>query len=214
MLQTYHQPNRNMKVKQLLAVGIAFLLLSSCQKEVSGDLPGQGSNDLTGTWTFIGLHAKTRSDVNIDDPIAGNTEAVTVSEYYSQNNGGTWTFTPTNVSYNALTYSLDTIARGYLYESGVLMDSFDFPLVATVPPTDASAGYTKIGGDSIRYSTVLIDPGGTGSVATDPGGARLRFDGNKLFVKSSYTSTTTENVFGATQTKTNSVEAEIALQKQ
>lgn len=219
------------KVFILLAAVVSSFTIISCQKEVevtgldlgTGNTGSTGGNtgntgntgsigDITGVWKFINLHAKTIATNQVS--AAGvNVKTVTTTEYTSQDNSGTITIEPANLAYNNLSYNIKAIAYATVYDNGVLADTFSFPFEAAVPPISNRAAYTRIGSDSLYFQAGSVFMNGV-SQPTQPTGAKLRREQDKLFIIQRVNQTTTVTEQGQTTVANQQAEVTITLQKQ
>lgn len=220
-----------MKKALLLLTALFSLFFFSCQKEIEsgnnsntggsggsstgntgGSNTGSNAGDINGTWKFINFHAKT--NVANEVSAAGVTmRTVTLSDYTTENNTGTITFTDQNMSYDNLSYSINTRARATMYQDGVLVDTFSMPMLATIPPTKGQANITKVGSDSLTFQNGSFMMNGVSQTANS-GGAKLRRDGDKLYMTQRVNQTENTIVQGQTAKSTQQAEVVITLQKQ
>jgi len=191
--------------------GILVVIFVSCQKEASGDLPG--NNNLKGNWKFVSAYATTRSEVQVNDGI-DNLSTITYSDYTTIQNAGTFVIDDTRMSYTDLTYAVDDTAKGYVYDNGALVDSLEFPFAYTLPPTSANSSYRRVNADSIYFESGFITSGIAGNTPTIPIGARVKVEGDKMTITSFYNETKTETDQGVTQITINNAVIETRLQKQ
>jgi hypothetical protein len=111
-------------------------------------------------------------------------------------------------------YSVDAMARTYFYTNGTLEDSIDLPFTFTLPPTNSTATYKKIGSDSIYVTSGAFTTPGGGTQQGSSGGYKLKFDGDKMTLTGNYSQSKTELVQGITQRSFSSAITVITLQKQ
>jgi hypothetical protein len=173
------------------------LFLFSCQKGITLDLPGTtpGSNasNFAGNYKFVNITAST---LVINETFDGtdSTKTVTTSNYISENNAGTATFTQQSMAYSNMAYTINTVAKGVVYENGVLIDSITMPVQMSVPPTTAQASFTLITADSLSF------PAGTpvigGGQSTAASGARIKMEQNKLYLTQHFSESSTSTIQG------------------
>jgi hypothetical protein len=188
-------------IKPILLLASLALMFTSCQKEVSVELGtgsgGSGSgggtgtggsgntNNITGSYNFVGLAAHTKSTASATEGGVQET-TVTVSDYVTTDNVGTVTFSANQMSANNLGYSIDTLLNVKTYENGTLVDDSDVPFSVTIPPMSSTSPYVRISADSITVTGSVIstsDPSGT--TPTGPVGVKLSWSGDTLIMKSS-----------------------------
>ncbi len=75
--------------------------------------------------------------------------------------------------------------------NGNLIDSFELPVQFVLPPSNTSSPYKKVGVDSIYFTGGAAIIGNERSQQDIPGGAKLKFDGDKLYMISRYYNKTT-----------------------
>lgn len=174
-------------------------LLSSCQKEVSFQQrdPVVNGQDITGEWRFVGAIAHTLSDITVTDGV-DELRTVTVSDYVTTNNSGTFKFADNQFSYTDVSYSIDTIMNVKSYENGVMYDDSDLPFIMDAPPLTASSDYVRNTDDSLTFTNPVftgMDPSG-GGLPAGPTGAILSWAGDTLQLRTVVSSTTTTSVSG------------------
>lgn len=198
-----------MRAKLVWTFIIISTITISCQKEASFDPNnsngGGGSTSgqsIIGNWKFIEFNAKTKSTGIATDPVLGNIKTVTVSDYTTKNNDGTLNIEASKLTATALTYSVNSVAKVYMYEDNVLVDSLDFPFQTTMPPSTSTSTYTRVGVDSLYLNSGLFTTSATGSsTQTLGGGVKLKFDGNKMVWTSVYKNNSVQNINGVSVTK-------------
>jgi hypothetical protein len=93
-----------------------------------------------------------------------------------------------------MAYSINTVAKGFIYENGVLLDSIAMPVQMSVPPTTAQASFTLIGTDSLSF------PAGTpvmgGGQSTTASGAKIKLEQNKLYLTQHFNESQTSTIQG------------------
>ncbi|MBE7174152.1 MAG: hypothetical protein INR73_26490 [Williamsia sp.] len=194
---------------RILFVFTIFLALVSCSKDNDG---GTAGADITGTYKFVSLQAKTSSTVQ---STSGSyiDKTITTSEYTTQNNTGTVIIDATKFTTTNFSYSINTTARSTLYENGVLTDTFSLPFQFTVLASSGTGTYKRVSADSLYFSSGSSLIGGTAS-ASQPGGARIKYENGKLTLYSSAAVSSTSTNQGATVLNTGIVTSVITLQKQ
>jgi hypothetical protein len=216
----------------LIAFCSILLALASCGKEKSVDTTGvtpggsgsgngggSGGGNSNGTevgnWNFVSLHAITSETTEFD--VAGTAvKAVVTSDYTTDNNTGNVKFDGTTMFSTNVGYSVNTTMKVTTSSNGIPAGSQILPFAATMPPTSASVGYKKIGTDSLYFATgVITGLSSNGSVETKPGGYKLKWDGDKMYMTLNYTETTTaDDGSGVMQKVTQKATIVTTLQKQ
>jgi hypothetical protein len=209
------------KITPFMLLGIVLLILASCSKEKSVDTLGGGGGTTAGstgsekgTWKLISMRGITNSTVEITDGVDVS-KAVTLSDYITDNNGGTIKFDGSTMTGTGITYSVDDIATAYFYTNGILEDSLDLPFAATIPPTNSTATYKKVGADSIYVQTgVFTSVSSGGTTQSSGGGYKLKFDGDKMIMTAAADQSKVELNMGLTQRTISHAVQIITLQKQ
>jgi hypothetical protein len=206
------------KTPLLLIGSLVLVVLASCSKEKSVDTSGGSGGGSTGsekgTWNIVNMRGITNSTITLNDGV-DEVKTVTISDYTTQNNGGTIKFDGSTMTGTGITYSVDDIATAYFYTNGVLEDSLDAPFAASIPPTDSKASYKKIGSDSIYVqSGVFTSVGSGGTTQSSAGGYKLKFDGDKMTMTAAVNQTKVELNMGITQRTISQAVQIITLQKQ
>ncbi|HEY1869663.1 MAG TPA: hypothetical protein VGG71_01325, partial [Chitinophagaceae bacterium] len=136
--------------KGFFLLSLIVLMFASCQKEIDDsvdDNNGNGSSggwntgsgntgaSIIGTWNFTVLNAQTQSTAEVD--LSGTDEkTVSLSNYTTTNNAGTFVIDDSVMHVNGLTYTVSSTVKAYTYENGVLVDSADSPVNVTLPSTN------------------------------------------------------------------------------
>ena len=206
-----------MRKNLLLLFAVASLVFIGCAKEKSIDSTtnnnNNNDNDIIGTWKFVEFHAQTQSTMEYRE--AGiDMMTDTYSDYVSINNGGTVTITADKFNTTNMTYTVNDMAKGYIYEGGQLLDSIEFPLIVTVPPVNSSSSYKKIGTDSLYFAAGgFVNIGGSSSPSA-PGGSKFKIEGDKLYLTTKYFSRETVTDQGLSVLKTDRATLTTTLQRQ
>ncbi len=151
----------------------------SCKKD--NNSPTE-SSALSGSWTFMGIHAIT-SATAVDKGGGFNTRVITTSDYTTTGNAGTVAISGNTMTGTGITYSSNIIMFATEYEDDILQDTFSTALPFTIPPTNSTSGFEVIGKDSIHYTgTSLLGSGGAGMPAAT--GAKFSVSGNMLTLTS------------------------------
>jgi hypothetical protein len=169
------------KIIPYLFLGCILFAMVSCQKEKSIDsLDGSDGFAEVGSWKLLSMRGITSHTVEYNDGV-DDVKTVTTSDYTTINNAGTIKFDGKTMTGTGLTYSVDAIAKTYFYTNGLLDDSLELPFAATIPPTNSTASYKKIGSDSIYVqSGAFTNVGSGGTTQASSGGYKLAFDGDKM----------------------------------
>jgi hypothetical protein len=203
------------RINILLLACACSLLFVSCQKELSMDssLGLGGTTTLVGNWKFVGIHSKTESIVELSDGI-DVLKTITLSEYYSKNNTGTIVIDDSRMTGTNVGFEVDTIARGFLYENNVLIDTLSAPFSFIAPTTNSVSPYVRISADSLYFTGGLFAIGTGSATAASPIGVKVEFRDDKVLMTYKFTNLETEDVLGLRQTKKQSALTVITYQKQ
>lgn len=203
-----------MRTSFFIVVVAISLSLISCQKEADFD-PGNpngggGSGpSILGEWKFIQMQAKTKVT-----GVSGMIKSVTVSDYTTTNNAGTFVIEASKITAKDIAYSINTTATGYFYENNILIDSIEMPIVLDMPSATASYPYKRVSADSIYLEKGLFtDLTSGGSTQTLASGAKIKFDGNKMIWTIHHNNTYTQTVNGTSLTRTDQVTTITTFQK-
>jgi hypothetical protein len=211
------------KITPYVIIGCVLLVLVSCSKEKSVDTsvnaPGTGTGSAVGktekgAWNFISMRGLTSETVEFNE-FGDATKIVTTSDYTTINNAGTIKFDGSTMSGIGLTYSVDAMAKTYIYTNGTLEDSLELPFAATIPPINSTASYKKIGSDSIYVQSgafTNISTGGTTQASS--GGYKLAWDGDKMTMTASVAINKIDVSTGISQKISQRATQIITLQKQ
>lgn len=197
-----------MKKLPLLLLAVLTIAFISCKKEKSDS----SSADIEGTYTFKGTTANTISAISV---IGTGEKAVTTTEYTTTDNAGTIVIQSGIMTATDLTYSIDTRAKYEYYVNGVLDDTLSVPFQFTLPAISSASTYKIIGEDSIYFpnSTILsgMDPSTMHGGAS---GGRFAINGNQLVLKMNLTRDTTFSQDGHTMNQTQTIIANMVMEKQ
>lgn len=197
-----------MKKLFVLALLSAIVLLAACKKDSSNNTPSA----IDGTYKFKYITAHTNSTItgSLGD------KAITTSDYTTINNGGTVVFGNGTLSATGLAYSVDTIAKSYLYDGANLLDSTSYSFTFSLPPSNSSAQYKLIGADSIYFPQGSAASGvdGNGSYVSGPSGGRYSLSGNLLTLTQTAVKDSTFDDSGETYQLVESALSSIVLEKQ
>lgn len=192
----------------LLAVFIGFSLIA-CQKE-SND-PNASVGNIQGDYKFLGFQAKIINTQQYRE--GGVTEkAVSITEYTTKDNAGTVKIGPSTFTSSNMSYSIDTVAKFYMYSNNTLQDSLEFPFAYESEPYSSSTPYKLVGTDSIYFSAGTFFKDGT-ERDVQPGGAKLQVEGNKLHMLTTITQNSSFNEQGVTIYSNIQITMKATLQK-
>jgi hypothetical protein len=187
-----------------------FFCFVACKKDNNNST---SASNLSGSWTFMGLHATT-SATAVDKGVGFNTKIVTTSDYTTTANGGTVAISGNSMAGTGITYSANIVAFATEFENDILLDTFSTAIPFTVPPTNSSSDFEIIGKDSIHYmGSNVFGSGGSGTPAAT--GAKFSVSGNILTLTSYAVQDLVQDV-GAGETLTQHETATVVttLQKQ
>lgn len=206
-------------MRKIAILGLFILttsvIITACQKELSVDTlggNGGGNTTLVGNWKFVDMNVVTETTVEESDGLLV-AKAINLSDYITRNNIGTITFTDTKMSSVGVAYTIVDTVSTKLYVNGLLVNETATPFTFDVPPTNGENNYTRVNTDSLYFPNGGLTPGINGA-PNQPAGAKLRFDGSKLYMttKGVYNETTIDQ--GVTTTQNLNVVAIITLQRQ
>ncbi len=186
-------------MKKLILAGSALVLLFiSCKKDSSGT--SGGSTALSGTWKFTSLASQTQATDEYN--IGGDDfKDVTTSNYTSENNAGTITFSGNTAATSAVAYDVNTTLFLSSYEDNVLVDTLSSPLSISIPSSSGTSNYKVIGTDSVFFSNGFVTSAdltnGMPQAAT-PIGYKFHINGNVLTMTSAIVKDTVEDLGGGT----------------
>jgi len=197
-----------------ISIGLCYAFVSliffSCQKDVS-DIPDSDISIL-GNWKFVSMDVSTNSTVESTDAL-GSLKTITTSNYITENNTGNVTIDASKMSISNVSYSVNTIAEGYIYTDGSLTDSIEAPLQYNAPATSGVYNYRMIGSDSIYFDSGSFFMNGATQQSL-PGGAKLKMQGDTLYLIQSSAQTKTLDTLGATIVSNLQAKASIKLLRQ
>jgi len=163
-----------------LILSVIFFCFISCKKDNNSTT---GASSLSGTWTFMGMHATT-SATAVDNGSGFNTKIITTSDYNTTANAGTVAFSGTTMTGTGIAYSANIVAFATEFENDIQLDTFSTSIPFTVQPTNSSSDYEVIGKDSIHYTgSNIFGSGGSGTPAAT--GSKFSISGNILTITSS-----------------------------
>ena len=217
-----------MKIVTPFLIGSILLTLVACQKEQSVDTlngapgaggttgggTGSGSGSEKGTWKVLSMRGITSSIVEYT--LSGdNIKSVTLSDYTTENNGGTITLDGSTMTGTGVTYSVDDSYIGYFYTNGVLDDSLEVPLDYSIPPTNSTASYKKVKSDSIYVQAgAFTMVGSSGTTPSAAGGYKLAWNGDKMTMTAVFDDSKIQFTQGISMRMTQHAVQIVTLQKQ
>lgn len=158
------------------------VILNSCHK--NNDAPGN-SVQLAGNYQFLYISVQTQA-ISQDSTSLGTQKNVTYSNYETDKNSGTITFTQDSILSTGVGYSADATLHTSNYANGELIDSFPVVVGQTSSPSVPATKYSVIGKDSIVFRGGFLTAGLTGSsdMIEPTSGGRFSFKGDTLFITS------------------------------
>jgi hypothetical protein len=199
-------------MKRIIAAS-GFILLTalfvSCKKD--GDKPA-ATAELTGSWNFISLDVQGTSTEEFNDGSADQ-KTVTTSIYTTENNTGNLFIDASSMSSNNISYSINTTSSSDYYVNGMFIKSFEVPFSFSAPPSNGSCTYKIINADSIYFENGNVFLSGV-SQATIPCGAKLKREGNTLFMTVNLSQSDIQVISGINIQNTVTAVTRIKLQKQ
>ncbi|TDH21333.1 hypothetical protein EXU57_20575 [Segetibacter sp. 3557_3] len=181
---------------------VLSLTIFACQKGIDGTVQnGTGTTTtipsnagLIGTWKLVSLEVQTKSSNQVISGADIN-KTVTTTNYITDNNTGSISFSPTIATTSNISYSVNTMANALMYENGVFLDSFSMPFQFNVPPASSSISYQRIGSDSLHFQSGFSLMNNT-TQATQPAGAKMKLDKNRLYITQTVNQTTSQLIQG------------------
>lgn len=209
-------------------IGSILLTLVACQKEQSVDTlngaPGTGGStgggnstagkSEIGTWKVLSMRGITSSTVEYS--LSGDAiKSVTLSDYTTDNNGGTVKFDGSTITGTGVTYSADFVADNHSYLNGAPFDSAQVPYSFVIPPTNSTASYKKIKSDSIYVQAGAFAIGGSsGTTPSNAGGYKLAWSGDQMTLTAAVDQSQIQLVQGVSARITAHAVQILTLQKQ
>ena len=192
-----------------------FIVLTSCQKEISGDFLNTATpNDLIGTWKFLNSSVSTNSTVEIKDEFA-DVKNITLSDYVTVNNQGSLLINDSLMVTSGIAYDISTIARAFTYVDGNIEDSTDFPFSFSFPSTNSSSPYKRIGTDSIYVpGSSLTQVAGATGLQSAANGYTYKIISDTLLLTTILDQTTIDNSLGVPVITNNKASVITTLKKQ
>lgn len=208
-----------MKLLKIVPIFLLFIvLLSSCSKEESfsanGNTPTSGSSDIQGIWKLISISGSSAVKDSFD--MAGfKYVGTSLYSYASTSAAGTYTITATDFIGKGVTYKANGKLVMDIYMDGQLLSHLDTITPIEVPPTDATAPYTKQGSDSLYFTGGgMFSMQGSATTTVVPGGLKYKLEGNKLTLTMKQVSNETIFENGVSIIRKLNASATVVLQKQ
>ncbi|GEP98930.1 hypothetical protein [Chitinophaga cymbidii] len=168
----------------LYLLALATTTFVSCGKEESlePDENAAVKQELIGTYDFLYMAAHTESDVSMN--YAGeNLRTVTISDYISKDNTGTYEITASEVKSVGIGYTIDTVIKVRSYDGGQI-DEMEAGFTFTVADLNSSSTYKLVGTDSLYaesgFASVPSGSGGQTDLPVKPSGAKFFWSGDTL----------------------------------
>lgn len=193
--------------RSLYLLAIAITALASCSKEESLEPDNNNNNggatqEFIGTYDFLYMAAHTESDITMT--VSGETmRSVTISDYVSKENTGTFEFTAKEMKSTGVGYKIDTTAKAWSYTNGQLDGEFEAPFTFSVSGYNSSGAYKLVGTDSIYSESGFASvPTGSGqtNVPIEPSGTKFYWSGDTLTFYGQYAAVETQTQGGVVAT--------------
>ncbi|MFY0256326.1 hypothetical protein ACDQ55_20500 [Chitinophaga sp. 30R24] len=140
---------------------------------------GGNAHSMEGVWTFVGVVVNSSTS---SEQIG--MKLVSSSVYTTTNNGGVFTIDSKNISFKALTYTMNGISRMSLYNSnGSLFQESILPIAGAMPPYDGAATYHKLTADSIAMENSFVQLPDNSGISTQAMPAKALWNGDTLILK-------------------------------
>lgn len=172
--------------KSAVACTLIILIVSivSCQKEIEieGFGPANIDSALIGKWKFVSMSVSSE----VTDELNDGTESVktiTSSDYVTTNNKGSVIIDSKTMTVKDLSYDLETIVTVDYYSNNAYVETFLVPLTYSIPTSNYSSNYKRIGTDSLNFpgGALIMAEGETTGIDFAPGGYKyLLSDENHL----------------------------------
>ena len=216
-----------------LLLAAFIVVLASCQKEVSNESGNHSGKDSTtttttppgdsthsdsttevGTWKFISLHTTYTQTTQYSQSTL-TVKGVTTADFVTSNNSGTIKFDGSKMISTGISLSINTTANTVVYLNGVQSTSVPTPIDTSFAPQTDTAGYQKIGADSLYLqSGGFFGMGAGGLIPASAVGCKLKFNGNTMTMTVVYDNNYTDNSQGFPANVTSHAVLEATLQKQ
>lgn len=183
--------------RSLCLLALTSLAFASCSKEESAE-PDDINNTATldGTYDFLYMTAHTESDVTVVYPDE-TLRSLTVSDYISLENTGTYTFAGQKMTIAEVGYVIDTVVSLRTFTNGVEDDPLTLPLQYSMSGYNAVTNYKLIGADSIYIeSGVSSLPDYGQNIEVLPSGSRISWSGDTLTFYGEYSAMTVDTEGG------------------
>jgi hypothetical protein len=200
-----------MKKILILAVPVLFLLiLSSCKKESSSS---NSQDNLQGSWKLVSISGISEVTDNYQE-FGSTFKDIATYTYSSTSVSGTYEITATHFNGKGIAYNTTGNISFKGYENGVLYINFTQPSPASIPASNSTSVYKKVGTDSLYFSSgsLINISSGTSSPVT-PGGLKYKLEGTKLTINTGGSEKSTVSENGVTINRTLNATATIILQK-
>lgn len=200
-----------MKKNLILAATLLFLLiLSSCKKDSSAS---NSQDNLQGSWKLVSISGVSEVTDNYQE-FGSTYKDIATYTYSSTSVSGTYEITATNFNGQGIAYTTTGTIAFKGYEDGALYMNFTQSSPATIPASNSTSVYKKVGTDSLYFSSgsLINISSGTSSPVT-PGGLKYKLEGNKLTINTGGSEKSTVSQNGVTVNRTLNATATIILQK-
>ena len=196
-----------MKKYLIYSLLASMAIFYSCKKENSNT-----NTAIQGTYKLKYLTSNTNNTITGSD----GEKSVTTSDYTTIDNLGTITFDGTRVTTVGVSYTINAVAKGYMYQDNQLLDSSSYPFNFTIPPFSSMASYQLVGTDSIYFpqSTLTTGLGGSGTIQSGASGGRYTINGALLTIKQTALKDSTFMASGITFQVKESAIVSIVMEKQ
>lgn len=187
-----------MRIRTAILSTLFFVLLQSCQKELSLEtgVPDNNRPVLPGNWKFAGLDVMVVTGFKGDvGGVPGRIDASYTA--ISQNNTGRFVITSGEMKAPDLSYKLSGKVKIFYYLGGIPVDPPppDELLDFVLPPDSVSVDYRQVGNDSLFFPhgfpfDIPDTNGEPHPLGLDSTGARFSINGDTLTIKTEINKTT------------------------
>lgn len=203
-----------MKNLYLPVIAAASIFLFSCKKDST--VSEQPQSNLNGNWNLLSIEVNGETSTKITTEEFGSMTSVATMDYLTTNNKGILAFTQSTVKSINLVYDVTGTFGMKQYMDDVFIGGEDSTVnihhELDEEEETMEGSYTRVGADSIYCPEgFVIFPQGIDE--GKPMGAKLRFDGDKVFMTFINKESTSTNDDGITNETKNDVTMVIALQK-
>lgn len=162
--------------------------------------PGTGSGKLDGTYEFVSVYLKGRTDASMS--FMGETSrTISDVEYTSLDNTGTVVISGNKITSTNFSYKINALIKAVSYTNGVLDEDseIEMPFSFSMPSSNSTGTFSYIGADSVYMENGFMQIPSTGQeIPSTPNASKYEIKNGELIFSSTINQSSSEVMQGVT----------------